>query len=152
MKMRGEFIKPKGLIYVPNFISTEEEQKLLNYIKQLEFEQVIIHDNPAKRTIKFFGEKYLDAGNIGITTPLPEEIIWLRDRCSKEASLDCESVVSCLITQYPKGSTINWHTDYTKYGSKVLGISLNSTCNMQFQRKKDDIRYVYQLDLEPSTL
>jgi alkylated DNA repair protein (DNA oxidative demethylase) len=142
--MRGEYQLPKG------FITDIEERELLDWTNKLEYGHVIIQDNPAKRTIRQFGYKYsFESDSLSEGEPIPHEVLWLRDRCAEKAGLAPIEIASCLVTKYPPESTIGWHVDARPFGSKVIGISLNSSCQMQFQRRKADKRFVYELSLEP---
>jgi alkylated DNA repair protein (DNA oxidative demethylase) len=149
-RMRGQFQEPNGLFYFPNFIEEAEEKKLLEFLEKQEYEQVVIHGQAAKRTVKHFGYHY-DYQNVTLEkdSPFPKELKWLSDRCATKAEIPLKEIVQCLINQYPPKSTIGWHVDKFLFGSKILGISLLSSCKMRFQRKVEDKRFVYEIDLEP---
>lgn len=148
--MRGEFEKPIGLFYHPNFISNDEEEKIVKFFLQLEFENVVIHGQAAKRTVKHFGYHYnyqhirLEPGE-----PFPQEIAWLAERCAKWGEINPATIVQCLVQKYPPNSTIGWHSDKLLFGPKIFGLSFSSACLMRFQRKTNDKRFVYEIELEP---
>ena len=148
--MRGEFEKPNGLFYHPNFISPAEEQKLVKFFSQLEFEQVMLHGQAAKRTVKHFGYHYnYQKVSVEPGEPFPEEIVGLAQRCAEWGEIDPATIVQCLVSNYPPNSTIGWHTDKLLFGTKIFGISFQSPCLMRFQRKTADKRLVYEIELEP---
>jgi DNA oxidative demethylase len=141
---------PPGLIYVPGFITIAEHDDLLVFIETIDLEQPVIQGQAAKRAVKHFGVHYdMAARKTEPGPPVPEELIALRDRCADAASVDREHVVECLVTRYPPGSGIGWHSDAPMFGSKVMGVSLRSGCVMRFRRRKEKGRATFELALEP---
>lgn len=149
--MRGNYIQPKGLRYIAEFISENQEEELLHLFTSLEFEPVIIHHNPSKRTVKHYGYKYDELGEL-IKEDLPGKMVNLRDRCAQAAELQSNELNSCYIINYPPGSSMGWHSDARIYGPIVVGVSLNAPCIMQFQQTKRNMRNVYELELAPRSL
>ena len=84
--------------------------------------------------------------------PIPKELEWLVDRCAQEAEIASKEIIHCLISKYPPDSTIGWHTDKMLFGSKVMGLSLQSNCQMRFQRNIKEQRFVYEITLDPRSL
>ncbi|MBA3237123.1 MAG: alpha-ketoglutarate-dependent dioxygenase AlkB [Parachlamydiaceae bacterium] len=153
MAMRGNILLPEGLTYYDNFITEVEEEKILNFIESLEFEQVIMHGQPAKRSVKHFGYHYnYQKFSVEPGEAFPSVIQKLSNKCAEKGGLEENEIVQCLISNYPANSTIGWHTDKFIFGSKIFGISLLSSCLMRFQRKIENIRYVYEKELIPRSL
>jgi alkylated DNA repair dioxygenase AlkB len=42
----------------------------------------------------------------------------------------------CIVTLYPPGAGIGWHTDAPKFGDCILGVSLASEARLQFRPNK----------------
>ncbi len=153
MAMRGNVLLPEGLIYYDNFISELEAKKLLDFFENLEFENVVIHGQAAKRTVKHFGYHYnFQKVSVEPGEAFPPELEGLAKKCADIAGVDETEIVQSLISRYPTNSTIGWHTDKLLFGSRVFGISLLSTCLIRFQKKVGDIRYVYEKELLPRSL
>ena len=151
--MRGTILIPQGLVYKPDFITQHEELELLKWLEPMDFEKVIMHDQEAKRVVKHFGLKYnYTGGKLTTTEEFPEEFAWLRERASLFSHLDPKELEECLVTKYPPGSVIGWHRDAPMFGSKIIGVSLGSSCQMQFQYTKDEKRYVYEKTLQPRSI
>ncbi len=153
MAMRGTILVPEGLNYYDDFISESEEKELLNFFDNLEFENVVIHGQAAKRTVKHFGYHY-DYQKVSVEPgeAFPPELEWLAKKCADIAGINEKEIVQSLISRYPINSTIGWHTDKFLFGSEVFGISLLSACLIRFQRKVGDIRYVFEKELLPRSL
>jgi alkylated DNA repair protein (DNA oxidative demethylase) len=146
--MRGEYKIPEGLIYYPNFISIEEEKKLLAFIQTLEFHKIVIFEQEAKRTVAHFGYKYnYEKASLTKGNPFPPILKELSNKCADLANIPHEKIVQCLISYYPVGATIGWHRDKFIFGPKVIGVSLLSNCLMRFQLKKNEKRFVYEQEL-----
>ena len=122
--------QPEGLVYHPNFITAEEERTVLAVIRDLEFREVRMHGQVARRTVRHFGYDYdyESWGSISPANALPVELLWLRDRCAQLAGLEPEELAQTLISQYPQGAPIGWHRDAPMFGAKIIGVSLLSPC------------------------
>ncbi len=152
-RMRGEYQFPKGLHYFPNFISVEEEQRLLQFITSLEYKKVVLHGQAAKRTVVHYGYTYdYEDMKVSPGTPFPDIVRNLSDKCAVTANIPRDEIAQCLISHYPPESTIGWHSDKLMFGPKVIGISLLSSCLMRFQKTVEDKRLVFEQELEPRSM
>ena len=141
---------PEGLLYHEDFITREEEQRLLGVLAELDFRGVTMRGQTAKRTVRHFGLDYAyETGALVAADPLPESMLWLRDRCAALMARDPEDLVQILVSRYPAGAGIGWHRDAPMFGSKVAGVSLLAPCRMRFQRKVAGVRSVAELELAP---
>jgi alkylated DNA repair protein (DNA oxidative demethylase) len=142
--------EPPGLVYLPDFLSEAEEQALVAAIEALEFSEVRMRGQVARRTVAHFGLHY-DYEGWGLTPadPLPTPLSWVRDRAAATAGVEPAELVETLVTRYPPGAGIGWHRDAPMFGPKVVGVSLLSDCRMRFQRRAQEVRRVYELALAP---
>lgn len=142
--------RPEGLVYVPDFVTAEEEARLVTAVEHLEYSEVRMKGQVAKRTVRHYGVRYdYEAWTVVRTDPLPEEFEWLRARAADVAGLEASDFAEALVTRYPPGAGIGYHRDAARFGPTVVGVSLLSPCPMRFQRKVGEVRHVYVLDLEP---
>lgn len=133
--MRGVREAPDGLVYQPHLLTTGEEHALLAEIDAMPFEAVVMHGQPARRTVRHFGYDYdFDSWRVRPTDPIPPSLLDLRSRCADLAERDAEDFRQALVTRYPAGASIGWHRDAAAFGSVVLGVSLLSPCVLRFQR------------------
>ena len=126
-----------------------EERELLALLESLDYFEIRMHGVTAKRTTAHFGVLYgYESRKVEPTDPIPEELLWLRDRCAALAGVEPpERLVEALITRYPSGTGIGWHRDAPMFGSAVVGVSLGGVARMRFRRPSDDSTFV--LGLEP---
>jgi DNA oxidative demethylase len=117
---------------------------------ELEFAEVVMHGQAAKRTVLHFGYRYdYDAWRLTPAEPLPADLRWLRDRAGAFAGIEPERFAETLVSRYPPGAGIGWHRDAPMFGPAVVGVSLLSACVMRFQRRTPTVRETHTVDLEP---
>jgi len=146
----AETQRPDGLLYRPDFIEPDEEATLLESVEGLDFREVTMHGQTARRTVRLYGYDYdYEGRELRPGDPLPDQLRWLRDRCAVLAGLPPDELVQALVSRYPAGAGIGWHRDAPMFGAKVVGVSLLSACRMRFQRRSRDRRLTYALELEP---
>jgi DNA oxidative demethylase len=142
--------RPKGLLYRPDLIDPDEEAAVLGVVERLEFREITMRGQTARRTVRLYGYDYeYESGELMPGDPLPAELEWLRERCAELAELPAADLVQTLVSRYPAGAGIGWHRDAPMFGSKVIGVSLLSACRMRFQRRTKEARLTYALELEP---
>ena len=145
--------EPKGLQYQPDFLSDDEERTLVATFEDLEFDEVRMHGQVARRTVLHFGYRY-DYSSWQLTSAeqLPASLFWLRDRAGAFVDVEPELFAETLVTRYPPGAGIGWHRDAPMFGPKVVGVSLLSSCSLRFQRRARDLRRTYALELAPRSV
>ncbi len=142
--------EPAGLVYVPGFVTAEEERALVAAFEAATFEEVRMRGQTALRTVLHYGHRYdYEGWRLTRAQPLPEPVEWLRRRAAALAEVDPEAFTETLVTRYPAGAGIGWHRDAPLFGPKVVGVSLLAPCRMRFQRRTTDVRRVHELALAP---
>ncbi len=143
--MRGEHRQPEGLVFQADFLTEAEEAELLERVTGLEYGQVEMRGQVARRTVRLFGYDYdFEARTVRATDPLPAWLLPLRERCGTLAEVDPEAFVHALVNRYPPGATIGWHRDAPPFGPVVAGVSLGADGELRFQRTLSGTRYVFQ--------
>ena len=151
----GERVKsleeiPDGLMYQEDFISDGEEQQLVSLVSSIEFRAVVMRGQAARRTVRHFGLEYdYESGELVPADPLPDAMLWLRDRCAALMERDSADLVQILVSRYPPGAGIGWHRDAPMFGSRIAGVSLLAPCRMRFQRTVQGVRSLAELELVP---
>jgi DNA oxidative demethylase len=140
---------PEGLGYEPEFLSIAEEAELVRFLEGMEFEDVRMRGQTARRTVRHFGLDY-DYEHWQVTPgePLPQAMHWLRERAAGMADVDPEQLAQALVSRYPAGAGIGWHRDAPMFGT-VVGVSLASPSRMRFQRGKGEARETAAIELAP---
>ena len=147
--MRGVLERPDGLTYVPEVVSTAEEASLLETVRELDFSEVRMHGQAARRVVRHYGTSYdFDSGAVAPGEPLPDWLDGLRALAARLLDRDPERLEEALVTRYPPGATIGWHRDAPAFGT-VVGISLGTPCLLRFQRGRGAQRRVFEQRVEP---
>jgi alkylated DNA repair dioxygenase AlkB len=142
----------EGLVYEPNILTEEEQRTLLAKIAALDFDEIRMHGQAARRTAKHYGIAY-DYDNPAASKPgepLPGWLQPVRARVAELAKVPPDALVEALVQHYPPEAPIGWHRDAPKFGL-VAGLSLASPARLRFQRGKGDAREVTEVMLEPGS-
>jgi alkylated DNA repair dioxygenase AlkB len=124
---------PIGLEYVADFLSGEEQATLLRELRALPFQHDTFRGQQLKRSYAQFGYAYVSTGRrLEATAAMPEflraVIDKVRPRCPDGTEFN-----QCIVTHYPPGSGIGWHTDAAGFGECVVGVSLDAEARLQFR-------------------
>ena len=141
-----------GFRYFEDIISRQEERKLLQFVETLDFQPYVMRGQSSRRGIVRFGYDYgAVGGSHHQVKPLTIALIRLRDLCAQVAGLDASEFIASVVTRYPAGATIGWHSDMTIFGPVVYGVSLNNPCVFKI-RPKVNPRNILRMTLEPCSL
>jgi alkylated DNA repair protein (DNA oxidative demethylase) len=142
--------RPEGLVYRPDFVTEDEERALLARMEEIDFREVVMHGQAAKRTVRHYGLDYgYESWSLTPADPLPAELTWVRDRSAELAGVEPDALAQILVSRYPPGAGIGWHRDAPMFGAKIVGVSLGAPCRMRFQRRRAEERTVFALELAP---
>ena len=140
---------PPGFAYRPDFLTPEEEHAVLAGVRGLDYHDVKMRGQVARRRTTHFGWTYgYETWRIEPGPPIPDFLLGLRERAGALAGVPAEDLVEVLVTQYPAGAGIGWHRDAPMFGG-VIGVSLLSACRFRFQRGKGAERRTAAAVLEP---
>jgi alkylated DNA repair dioxygenase AlkB len=128
-----EYIFPPGFIYEENFLTPEEEQKLLILVSTIERHNMMFQGFEAKRKTASFGYDYnFDKRTISKGKCIPVEFNPLIEKVGHKFSISPNEFSELLLTEYPVGSVINWHRDAPPFDI-IVGISLNADCTFRLR-------------------
>jgi alkylated DNA repair dioxygenase AlkB len=143
---------PEGFVYRTNFIEVDEEAALLDVIARLPLAAARYKSYIARRRIVSFGGEYdYDTNLLRPGSPLPAELLPLRERAASWLGVPPDSLSHALVSQYQPQTPLGWHRDVPDFES-IVGISLGGTARLRFrpyppvQPRKAD---VLNLDLAP---
>lgn len=149
--MRGTAERPEGLRYLPGFVTGEEEAALLERVRGLDYGEVRMHGQVARRVVRHWGVGYdFDTRTLRPGEPIPDWLEGVRHRAAELIGVRDDAVAEALATFYPPGATIGWHRDAPAFGD-VVGVSLGSACWMRFQRGAGADRRVHEQVLAPGS-
>lgn len=140
---------PAGFRYVPDFVDAAEEARLLEAVRGLEFGDVVMRGQVARRRVAHFGWRYgYESWRIEPGPPIPPALLPLRTRAAALVGVADEALAEVLVTAYPAGAGIGWHRDAPQFGV-VIGVSLLGACRMRFQRGAGEARQTRAIELAP---
>jgi alkylated DNA repair dioxygenase AlkB len=144
----SEIIRIKGLKYIPEFITSQEQNELINNISS----------NPwltdIKRRVQHYGYKYdYKARGIDYSMFLGELPAWVNNlakRLFNENYIE-QQPDQVIVNEYQPGQGIANHIDCEPcFGETIISISLISSCIMDFIHSKTKEKV--ELLLEPGSL
>jgi alkylated DNA repair dioxygenase AlkB len=140
---------PAGFVYHADFLRPGEERDVLARVAALDFHEVKMRGQVARRRTTHFGWTYgYETWRIEPGPPIPEFLRGLRERAAAIGGVAAEDLVEVLVTHYPPGAGIGWHRDAPMFGV-VVGVSLANACRFRFQRGKGPQRVTAVAELEP---
>ena len=143
--MKGILEQPRGFLYRPEFITLQQERELLEFVSFVDFHEVVMHNQTARRVVRSYGYGYdFETRMVTHGESIPRELYWIRRRAEQLAGLPPGAFVEALVTKYPRGATIGWHRDSGVFGNVIVGLSLSSPAIMRFRRGDGDQRRVYE--------
>lgn len=128
---------PNGLVYRPNFLTTDEEEVLLAYIENLSMPYLQFREHASKRRGMSFNYN------------LPTFLLPLQRRIAKWLDVSRPRINEAFVQEYPPGYGIGWHRD--RETPLVVGVSLKSWARMRFRllEKIGDPKAVASFEVEP---
>jgi alkylated DNA repair dioxygenase AlkB len=142
---------PEGFLYFPDFLAETEESELLRAISTLEFRPFDFHGYIARRRIVEYGWEYdFSSRKAAPAAAIPHFLSSIRERAATLASIEPDSFIEAVITDYPPGAPIGWHRDVPQFVD-ILGVSLGGRCRMRFKPYKGEGK-IASMVLEPRSL
>jgi alkylated DNA repair dioxygenase AlkB len=147
---------PHGLIYRPDFLTADEEARLLAELARLPFEEAVFQQYTARRRVVRYGEGEYPANDgrraeiANPRRPFPAFLLPLRARIARWLGIDERKVVHALCTEYAPGTPIGWHSDAPHFET-VVGLSLAGKARMRFRpyAANNDKAAALAIELEP---
>lgn len=125
---------PEGLAYRPDVIDEVEERALVDELRRLEFAEVRMRGQIARRRTIHLGWLYGYEGRaVEPGPPIPAFLSPLRERAAQLSGVAADELGEVLITEYAPGAGIGWHRDAPMFGT-VIGVSLLGACRFRFRR------------------
>ena len=149
MKNPSKPAPPEGFRYQEDVLPADEEQGLVERIRELPLKEFEFHGYVGKRRVVSYGWHY-DFGERRLhkADDIPGFLVPLRDRAAAFAKVAPEELSHALVTEYGPGAAIGWHRDKGVFGD-VIGVSLLSSCAFRLRRKAGAKWERYSLTAEP---
>jgi alkylated DNA repair dioxygenase AlkB len=124
---------PDGFVFVPEFLGADEQGALLWQLRDQDYEHDIFRGRRLKRSYAQFGYAYGSTGRrLTAAAPLPEFLTALIEKARPHHPAG-HSFNQCIVTHYPPGAGIGWHTDAPRFGDCILAVSLGAEARLQFR-------------------
>jgi alkylated DNA repair protein (DNA oxidative demethylase) len=128
-------VLPEGLVHREDFISEAEEGMLLADIAALDFKPFAFQGWLGNRQTVSFGYRYdFNESRVHEAPPIPDFLLAVRERAAGFARLAPAELAQALVIRYDPGAGIGWHRD-RPFFDKVVGISLQSACDLRFRQR-----------------
>jgi alkylated DNA repair dioxygenase AlkB len=122
-----------GWAYQRDFISSEEQHRLLTAAGTVALRPALYRQFIAKRRIISYGGSYdFTQRQLNDSEPIPAFLHGLRARLAAWAGIPAESFAQATIAEYPAGTRLGWHRDVPDF-EVIAGVSLLSACRMRFR-------------------
>ena len=126
---------PEGLRYQSDVISAEQEEQLLQHIRDLPFQAFQFRGFEGKRRTVSYGWRYdFNQRTLQEADPVPDFLRPIRVIAGRFAGLEPEALEQITVIEYSPGSAIGWHKDRPMFGD-VAGVSLVSATRFRFRRR-----------------
>ena len=126
---------PEGFKYQSEVLSPDDEQILLDRVRDLPLRDFEFQGYVAKRRVISYGWQYdFNERTVRKTQDIPSFLLLLREVAAGFAGTAAEELQQVLVTEYDAGAGIGWHRDKAVFGD-VIGISLLSSCVFRLRRK-----------------
>jgi alkylated DNA repair dioxygenase AlkB len=127
---------PEGFRYQADFISADEEARLVCALEKLPFKEFEFHGFLGKRRVVSFGWRYdFNDRELQKADDIPPFLLPLRTRAAEFAGLGPADLQHVLVTEYAPGAAIGWHKDKAVF-AEVVGFSLLAPCRFRLRRKQ----------------
>ena len=143
--------QPEGLLYIPDFLSDTEQIASLDELQLLPYTHDVFHGRKMRRGYAQFGYAYVTTSRkLKPALALPA---FLQAVISQASPYYPASVTftQLIVTHYPSGAGIGWHTDAPVFSEYILGISLASEARLQFRPKKSQ-KASFEVKVAPGSL
>jgi len=151
MSQADLFAEPSlaGLHYREGFIGAEEEQHLLDRLREMDLAPFRFHGWTGNRRTRSYGWRYdFDDASFRPTEVIPDWLKPLRDKAAALAKAEPDDIAHALVARYDPGAGIRWHKDRSVFG-KVVGVSLHSPATLRFRQRSGSGFRRFSLLVEP---
>jgi alkylated DNA repair dioxygenase AlkB len=124
---------PEGMVYETEFLSGEEEAKLVELAASLPLKEMDYRGYTARRRVVSYGGKYdFQVHRLEAASPLPPQLEPLRAKVAVWLGVAPASFTQTLVAEYREGTPLGWHRDVPDF-EDVVGVSLLGEAVMRFR-------------------
>lgn len=124
---------PAGLSYRDDFVTVDEEQRLLAIVQQLPLHEAQYKQFTARRRTLSYGSSYDFSTRTSLPAPeMPTFLFGLRQRIAEWCGMPATRFVHALIAEYRPGTPLGWHRDVPEF-EVIAGVSLLGACRLRLR-------------------
>jgi alkylated DNA repair dioxygenase AlkB len=146
---------PDGFRYQEEFLSSADEQALLDTLSALPFQEARYKEWTAKRRIVSYGGRYdFSSQELLPAGPIPSWLLPLRARIALWSRIPADRFNHALIAEYGPGTQLGWHRDVPDFES-IAGVPLLAPARMRLRRyppTPGQRRAEMALEIEPRSI
>jgi len=142
---------PPGFEYVADFLSAEEQVALLRELASLEYQHDTFRGQTLKRRYAQFGYAYVSIGRKLEPAPTIPAFLHVAMEKVKRHCPPGTEFNQCIVTHYPAGAKIGWHTDAPCFGECVVGVSLDTEARLQLRANRTK-RASFEVRVAPGSM
>ena len=116
-----------GLRYAPGYLDVSEHDRVLGTVSGSGWQDA------GGRRIQFYGHWYHHAKGVYPVGDLPDWALALASRLHQDGLMPCVAD-QLIVTEYQPGEGIRPHVDAPVFADVIVGVTLGSTCVMEFAR------------------
>jgi len=125
--------RPVGFEFVGEFLNAEQQAELLRELANLNYHHDSFRGQKLKRSYAQFGFAYVSTGRkLAAVAPFPAFLRSVLNQALPLVPVETE-LNQCIVTHYPPGAGIGWHTDAPQFGEHILGVSLGGPGRFQLR-------------------
>jgi alkylated DNA repair dioxygenase AlkB len=125
---------PTGFHYDPQFLTAQEARDLTAQVEALDYRHDSFRGQRLRRAYAQFGYAYVSTGRkLVAAAPMPDFLEPVLERLLRLCPPGTPRFNQCIITRYPPGSGIGWHTDAPCFGECIAAVSLGAGGELAFR-------------------
>jgi alkylated DNA repair dioxygenase AlkB len=125
----------EGVSLHSGVLSGDEERELLAFLGDVTYRTIAMRGMVAKRTIACFGYDYqYRSRSVVEVKPIPALLIDVKRRCT-DVAMVLDAFDQVIVSRYPEGAGIGWHTDSPVFGDLIMGLSLGAPARLHLRRR-----------------
>ncbi|MCA9718246.1 MAG: alpha-ketoglutarate-dependent dioxygenase AlkB [Myxococcales bacterium] len=141
---------PDGLA-LATALTPAEQREALARVHALSYTHDVFRGRAMRRGYAQFGHAYVSVGRrLEAVTPIPPWLAELASQTLSRVGASWRAFDQAIVTRYPKGAGIGWHTDAAVFGPQVMILSLGAAARLQLRRDPSD-RAPLTLELQPGS-
>jgi alkylated DNA repair dioxygenase AlkB len=124
---------PEGFDCAPEFLTADEEARLLELITQLPLAHAQYKEWQARRRVVSFGARYdFSSNELHAAPAIPDYLLQLGLRIATWAGVSPAPIRQAMVAEYAPGTQLGWHRDVPDF-EEILAVSLRGAGRLRLR-------------------